>query len=152
MSETKRDDETLIVRHLVGFGTDAESAVLARRLAADPALAARVEAGRRAWDGLELPPPGPIPPGFASRIAARARFVAGPQPRGLAPGRLAAAAALLLGLALGSLLSLRIEAANEEEIAATTIAARYLAAADATDFASDDEGDTLGLQDEEAMP
>ena len=135
MSERVRDDEALTWRYLVGEGTGEERAAFARRLATEPTLARRLDAARRTWTGLELPPVAPAPPDFAFRVAARARSLAGgtgARPMGRLPARLAAVAALLVGIALGSALSWRVAATDEDEIAATTIAARYLAAADET--------------------
>ena len=53
------------------------------------------------WDGLELPPPDPVPLGYVDRVVAHCRSAeAGPQP--LTPWtRAAAFAALLLGAWLG---------------------------------------------------
>ena len=61
----------------------------------------------RAWNGLELPPPSPVPEGFAPRVQEAARRLrAGELSWSLAPrwARAAGAAALAAGLALGTAL------------------------------------------------
>jgi len=73
------------------------------------------------WRGLELPPAAPAPPGFASRVAARARAEGGVR-LGLpfAPGwaRAVAALAIVAGVAGGLGLGLAEEASGEETLLA----------------------------------
>ncbi|HYU32816.1 MAG TPA: hypothetical protein VEW48_11695 [Thermoanaerobaculia bacterium] len=86
-----------------GLPPDRERALRAR-LEREPELAAAWTRLQRTWSGLELPPPAPVPPGFAQRVAARAREEAGATSWGAAPGwvQAAAAAALVTGIALGA--------------------------------------------------
>ncbi len=100
-----RRDEKLLTRHLAGETTSAEESELAAKLAGDPELAMALARLRRAWTGLELPPPAPAPPGFAGRVRVRiAGLSAAGELIGPAPvwARVAAAAALVAGVALGA--------------------------------------------------
>lgn len=74
------------------------------RLEREPEVAAAWARLERSWKGLELPPPAPVPLGFAQRVAAQAREQAGALSWAAAPGwvRAAAAAALVTGIALGA--------------------------------------------------
>jgi anti-sigma factor RsiW len=76
------------------------------RMEREPELAAAWARLERTWNGLELPPPAPVPPGFSRRILAAAiRTQAGQALTwSAAPTwvRAAAAAALAAGLALGA--------------------------------------------------
>jgi hypothetical protein len=88
---------------------------------------------REAWDGLDLPPAPGAAPGFAGRIA-QAR--AAGRERAEAPlmgggwMRLAAAAALLAGVALGTSLSFSDESSTAESQSwiPTTLSEEYLVA------------------------
>jgi hypothetical protein len=71
----------------------------------EPELAEAFGRLERTWSGLALPPPSPVPAGFAGRVMARARSLPAPStlswtaaPRWV---RATAAAALLAGAALG---------------------------------------------------
>ena len=83
-----------------------EARELRARMDRDPSLAAAYARLERAWHGLDLPPAAPAPPGFGPRILARVRR----EPSGgaiswaAAPAwvRAAAAAALILGAAVGA--------------------------------------------------
>lgn len=122
-SDTERQDRRLI-RFLHGELSAEEFERLRRRLEREPELAARLRRLETAWDGLELPPADPAPPGFAARIAARA---AEADARGTrereafrpAWARAAAAAALTIGLAAGAVLG---RVSLPEEPVATTAA------------------------------
>jgi len=75
-----------------------------------------VEPWREAWDALELPPPSGAPPGFATRVVARARAERAPRlglPWSPAWSRLAAALALALGIAGGAGLGWMTAASDE---------------------------------------
>jgi len=97
----KRPREIELMRLLHGELPPERARELRERLACEPDLArayARLEA---AWGGLELPPPAPVPRGFARAVAARG---AEGGLWGVAPTwvRAGAAAALAAGLALGA--------------------------------------------------
>ena len=102
----KREDEALCAREAAGEATAEERAELARRAASDPDFARELARWRRTWSALELEPPAAPPPGFATRVAARAH--AEGSAVALAPfGRpaLASATAALLvaaGVAMGA--------------------------------------------------
>lgn len=99
----RRDRE--LMRLLHGELTPERTRELSAEVRRDPELAAAYERLVGLWRGLELPPPTPVPPGFAARVMSRARAAAANGP-GLAaaPGWVRAAAALCLaaGLALGA--------------------------------------------------
>jgi len=74
---------------------------------------------RETWRALELPEPGSAPPGFAARVAARARAERSPSlglPWSPVWARLAAAAAVALGIAGGAGLGL-LAAPGDELVA-----------------------------------
>lgn len=92
-----------------------EARALRERLAREPELAARHRRLAAVWEGLELPPPSPVPPGFARRVATRAaaeRRAEGRVAWSQAPrwARAAGALAMVAGLALGSWLGERGQA------------------------------------------
>jgi anti-sigma factor RsiW len=106
MKPSKELMELDLMRLLHGELPEEKARALRQRIAHDPALAEawrRLEAG---WEGLSLPPPAPVPPGFAGRVMARAR-AEGAERTGLslhgAPAwvRATAAAALVAGTVLG---------------------------------------------------
>ena len=82
---------------------------LREQMAADPDLRESYETLKRQWSHLQLPEPDPAPPGFATRVLARAKegtrssWVPGWWSRTLA-GRLASAAVLAGGIAAGAVL------------------------------------------------
>jgi anti-sigma factor RsiW len=101
----RTDDERALLRRLRGELPEAEARELDRRTATDPELAGARRCLEAAWQALDLPAPGGAPPGFGARVMARVREdVARREAAGrLAtwPGRLAAATALVAGIALG---------------------------------------------------
>ncbi|MGD2113575.1 MAG: hypothetical protein PVG07_00875 [Acidobacteriota bacterium] len=66
-------DDRRLVRFLHGELPAEEAEALRRRLQREPEVAARLRRLEATWDALELPPPAAAPPGFAARVAARAR-------------------------------------------------------------------------------
>lgn len=107
-----RATEMELMRLLHGELPPKRARELRARLEREPELAAAMARLERTWQGLELPPPAPVPPGFARRLTARAREQAGAISWATAPGwvRAAAAAALAAGIALG----VAIEVPGEE--------------------------------------
>lgn len=89
-----------LMRLLHGELPEERARELRSRIERDPALAEEYRRLRRSWEGLALPPAAPVPPGFAQRLAARARS----EQIVPIPGwvRAAAALALVLGTALGA--------------------------------------------------
>ena len=100
-----RGTEQELIRLLHGELPPDEARELRERLRREPELATAFDRLERTWSGLALPPPSPVPAGFAGRVMARARSQ--PTPATLswtaAPRRVraVAAAALLAGAALG---------------------------------------------------
>lgn len=82
-----------------------EARELRGRIRREPELAADFRRLEQTWNGLELPPPSPVPPGFTGRVMARVRGekAFGSLSWGSAPGwvRATAAASLLAGALLG---------------------------------------------------
>jgi hypothetical protein len=116
-----------------------DEAVRAVRELVDPAgsTGERGEGGaarwRRIWDRLELEPPPPLPPGFATRIVARAAAERRTQlglPLAPAWARAVAAAALVAGIAagvgLGRVAGDGAESDTELAWAGSTLAEEYL--------------------------
>jgi len=115
-----RATEMELMRLLHGELPPDKERALRARLEREPELAAAWARLQRTWNGLELPPPAPVPPGFTQRVAVRAREQSGtrlPLPGErvgeremgsiswkAAPGwvRAAAALALAAGVALGA--------------------------------------------------
>ncbi len=127
----RASEETRLLRHLRGEGTAEERAALEVRLRREPELAAAHARLAATWDGLELPPPSVVPPGFAAAVLSRLHLPPAPPP--LFAGawmRAAALAALLAGVALGGLLAGRASTSSEEALAweQTSLAEEYLAA------------------------
>jgi anti-sigma factor RsiW len=82
-----------------------EARELRARLRREPELAALYQRLERSWNGLELPPPHPVPPGFPNRVMARVRqSAAAGISWSAAPTwvRAVAAAALVTGLTVGA--------------------------------------------------
>jgi anti-sigma factor RsiW len=100
-----RGTEQDLIRLLHGELAPDEARELRERLGREPELATSYGRLERAWNGLILPPPSPLPAGFAGRVMARVRSQPSPGPLSwaAAPGwvRGAAAAALIAGAALG---------------------------------------------------
>lgn len=122
-------EEPALLRLLAEELPPAEAEPLTHRLAREPELAAAWERLSRQWQGLELPPAAGAPPGFATRVTARAKAaVAGGDLRA-APVWLRATAVLALaaGLALGVGAGLwqGAESAEEIELAAPSLAESY---------------------------
>ena len=89
-----------LMRLLHGELPEEQARELRERIERDPALAEEYRRLQRSWEGLSLPPATSVPPGFAQRVAARARS----EQSAPVPGwvRAAAALALVLGTALGA--------------------------------------------------
>lgn len=100
--------ELQLMRLLHGELPSGEARALEQRIAAEPELAAACRRLAGLWQGLELPPPRPVPPGFATRVVSRARAEATAPSLAAAPAwvRLAAALSLATGMALGAGLGL----------------------------------------------
>lgn len=123
----ERDTRTLL-RRLCGELSPEEERRLETRLAAEPGLRAAAERLEREWAGLDLPA-GPAPTGLADEVMAR---VTAAEPEAPPWARLAAAAALIAGIALGAGIA-RVPPPEglPEELAAPpleTLADSYLAA------------------------
>lgn len=149
----KRRDEMLLTRHLTGETSPGDERELAARLAREPELAAELERLRALWTGLDLPPTAGAPAGFAARLRRRlaeeqaSRAWLGPAP---AWARLAAAAALVAGVALGAGLGAigpgatgRVEVSAETatlsgELAGDSLADAYLDALSTATAASEE--------------
>lgn len=95
-----------LMRLLHGELPEGEARELRARIAREPELVAAFHRLKRTWNALEPPPRSPVPPGFAGRVAARARSEAAPGTLAWASApvwvRAAAAAALIVGAALGA--------------------------------------------------
>jgi len=92
---------------------------------------------RESWQALELPPPPAAPPGFAARVAARARAESRPSfglPWAPVWARLAAAAAVALGIAGGA--GLGLLALPRDEATASIAAESWTASSLAEDLVS----------------
>ena len=91
--------ESDLMRLLHGELPEEQARELRARLERDPALAEEFRRLEARWERLALPPAAPVPPGFAQRVAARART----EPSAPTPAwvRAAAALALILGTAVG---------------------------------------------------
>lgn len=95
-----------LMRLLHGELTGEPARRLRERLERDPALAETYHRLRRTWEGLDLPPAAPVPPGFSQRTMARIRAErAGGTGLSWSTApvwvRATAAAALVAGTALG---------------------------------------------------
>jgi anti-sigma factor RsiW len=130
-----RGTDNDLIRLLHGELPAGEARELRERMLREPELAAAHARLERTWNGLELPPAAPIPPGFTGRVMARVRSekLAGTLSWTAAPGwvRATAAAALLAGAALGVGVG-RSWPAAEPPIPATSTAA--LSAPDSEDL------------------
>ena len=62
-----------LIRLLHGELTPDEARELRERLGREPDLATSYRRLERAWSGLALPPPSPVPAGFAGRVMAHVR-------------------------------------------------------------------------------
>lgn len=101
--------QTELLRLLHGELRDEQAQALRRRIEDDDELRSHYRQMESAWNALELPPSEPAPPGFAARVTATAL---GSDP-GVVPvwfrstmlGRMATAAALAGGIALGVILA-----------------------------------------------
>ena len=102
-----------LMRLLHGELPEERARELRARLERDPALAEEFRRLQARWERLALPPAAPVPPGFAQRIAARARSEqATPTPGWV---RTAAALALVLGTAIGAGVGGSWASADQEE-------------------------------------
>lgn len=104
----ERDAERELVLFVHGELAADRAEEIRRRMEREPALAERVRRLDAAWNGLELPPAEPPPPGFASRVAARALAQDRDEAEAAAfrPAwvRAVAAAALTVGIGAGAAL------------------------------------------------
>ena len=107
--------EADLLRLLHGELPPARASALRERLEREPELAAAWQRLERAWEGLQLPPPAPVPLGFSGRVMACVRELHRPPaaeptlswaaaPRWV---RASCAAALLAGVLLGAGLGTR---------------------------------------------
>lgn len=127
----KRVNESDLMRLVCGQLDPAEARAVERAVADDPELMARLHALRSTWDGLEEPEF--VPPGAEFVRALRERLAA--EPPAWDPwrasgtlGRLATAAALAAGIALGVGLGRTAEPDAPDPLLATpTLADAYLA-------------------------
>jgi anti-sigma factor RsiW len=107
--------EADLLRLLHGELPPERAAALRERLRREPELAAAWQRLERAWEGLRLPPPAPVPVGFSGRVMAHVRGLRPPaagEPAiswAAAPKwvRASCAAALLAGVLLGAGLGVR---------------------------------------------
>src|SRR5215218_1380092 len=124
-----------LMRLLHGEMPEERARELRVQMERDPALAEEYRRLEESWEGLALPPTAPVPPGFARRIAARART----QQVISTPGwvRAAAALALILGTVVGVGVggswplpekTREVQAVEEEELSAVdgSLAESYL--------------------------
>ena len=118
-----------LMRLLHGELPEERARELRAQMEREPALAEAYRRLQESWEGLALPPVAPVPPGFAQRVAARART----EPSVPTPAwvRAAAALALILGTAVGVGVGgswAPDDAAQEEEVSAVdgSLAESYL--------------------------
>lgn len=137
-----------------------EARELRARMDRDPSLAAAYARLERAWNGLDLPPAPPAPPGFGQRILARAQG----EPSGGAISwaaapvwvRAAAAAALVLGAAMGAGVGSwtgisQSGEAHERETAAETLFTQADSESGVQSSFAESYWDALGEIDEEGL-
>ena len=88
-----------LMRLLHGELPEERARELKARMEREPSLAEEYRRLQESWEGLDLPPGSPVPPGFAQRVAAHARA----EQNVPVPGwvRAAAALALVLGTVVG---------------------------------------------------
>jgi anti-sigma-K factor RskA len=120
----KRDLEVDLMRLLHGELPAASARELRQRMEHEPELAAAYRRLAGAWEGLELPPAAPVPLGWSGRVMAQVRAASRPgaeaslrwadAPRWV---RATAAAALLVGVALGAGLGVRGESEEGRAVA-----------------------------------
>lgn len=100
---TERD----LLRLLTGQLPAEEARALNLRMEQDGELARAYERLARSWQGLSLPEPAPVPPGFATRVLARTREEVGSPALSFSAApvavRVLAAAAVTVGIALGAM-------------------------------------------------
>lgn len=115
-----QNSERQLLRLLTRESGAAEAARLRERIASDPKLQEAYTRLESSWGDLEVPPAPLVPPGFSSRVLARARAE---RPRSVwewaaAPrwARIAAMAALVAGAALGSGLAAGLASASRGEV------------------------------------
>jgi anti-sigma factor RsiW len=65
--------EVDLLRLLRGELPPGQASALRERMEREPDLAAAWQRLERAWEGLALPPPAPVPPGFSGRVMAHVR-------------------------------------------------------------------------------
>lgn len=130
-----RKTELDLMRLLHGELPEERRRRLEERLRQEPDLAAAYERLRSTWKSLDLPPPTPVPPGFAAQTAGRLRTGSEklghpPLPASRLVGAVAATAALAGGILLGSWLAAPAQPADWEGVLADspTLAESYWAA------------------------
>jgi anti-sigma factor RsiW len=131
MNGTESSD---LMRLLHGELSEARARELRQRLEREPALAEEYRRLQRAWEGLDLPPASPVPPGFSQRVMAHARAERpgeGLSLRG-APVwvRAAAAAALVAGTVLGIGVGGRLSPTDEAQVTTQTVKTEETAQSD----------------------
>jgi anti-sigma factor RsiW len=112
-----------LMRLLHGELPEERARELRERLERDPLLAREYSRLRRTWEGLALPQPSPVPPGFAQRVMARARSSSQGLSLSGAPVwvRAAAVLALVAGTALGIGVGGSLPAQEETRIHVQTV-------------------------------
>jgi len=99
-----RDLDIRLMRLITAEASEPEAAEIRRLVEDDPEAAARLKELSQRWEGLEAPPP-TVPVGFSGRVRARAAAEAadGTSAWGAMPARarVAATAAMVVGVALG---------------------------------------------------
>ena len=130
-----RKTELDLMRLLHGELPEERRRQLEARRRQEPDLAAAYERLQSTWERLDLPPPTPVPPAFATQTARRIRT--GSAALGHSPlsasrlvGAAAATAALAAGVLLGSWLAAPAQPADWDELLADspTLAESYWAA------------------------
>ena len=137
------------MRLLHGELADSDARELRNRLQQEPDLQQELESLELQWRNLELPEAEPAPPGFATRVVARAKETAD---QGLAPawwshtlaGKAATAVLLAGGMAFGAILASPSEAEDWSDYLTTepSLAESYLMAMEEPDEDSWQENDS----------
>lgn len=137
--------ESDLTRLITGDLEGAEARAVERAIEEDPRLAERLGELRATWEGLAEPDFEPPGPEFERALLARLESTAetwDPWRSAGLLGRVAAAAALVAGIALGAGLGFgrRVEPELSELDPLTTLADQYLAALDALGERGESEG------------
>ena len=142
----KQVDDRRLALLVRGELSSAEEAVLQKRLELEPGLRNEYERMMLAWSDLELPEPAPAPVAFAERIRARAQEGTSTDLSwSRAPGwaRVAAALALVTGLALGVAVSDQSESVPDF-LGELTLAEEYVLAVEEIEELEEIEGNGDG--------